>query len=352
MTQEILKENYIILSETPYNNKCVVICREKKTYKYTFFFKENDLYSQVDIQLEKVLTELFETKYKNIHELRLSQNAYKNSEDILSEFKLCASHIRYLTKDLPPAYYERIVKKLNSINVYTFNEYIDRFKLDKNIFVNTHALYDYENNILVYKYLSTPIILHELLHCASTSSDKLDVGFCRTVTGGDIGRSLNEYYTEYLVSKAFSVKSNYVHYEIFDQLLSPIAPSLKEDFFKHDYISALSKIAFYYNMDFYEVEEIILKADAVIKASRIDVFDKSPIGRLKTDIFKGLIEDLYVDIAQIILNKKISENEDITNFKLQTRHHIFDYDLFPDTKARIEARVNELVEEATNTQTH
>lgn len=107
--------------------------------------------------------------YKNIQTLKIEENQKKSIEKLRELVTVKASAVYSTGK--------------NSIKIYS-NEY---YNLDK-------------------------IMIHELLHMATTKNDNKvsSCGFCKTseeILGIEIGRGLNEGYTEYLTNRAFLNKT-------------------------------------------------------------------------------------------------------------------------------------------------
>lgn len=322
----------------------VVFDRVKRIYDY--FFIEEDNLIEISKQEKIELKNIFEGKFKHINFIKFSPEAMKESEKTLKILQNCSSKIKPIISDLPKEQRTEINTKLNNSRIWTLNEYLEKFaKNDKDYFLNCEALYDTTNNIVAYtNNASTETLLHELLHLCSTSNDKTMSGF--NFFGN--GVALNEYFTEHLVKQSNSGHiSGYLHYEIFDQWLAPLSNKLKTFYFQNDYFSAINEIANYYNINFEQADDLLLKADTLLRLTRsFDMFDDSYEMLERREMISDLLEDIYVKASQYIITKNLKDGISKEDIKIMTNNHHFM--IFPLAKENINISISELIEDLSN----
>ena len=133
------------------------------------------------------------------------------------------------------------------------------------------AGYNVRKNELYFTSTSIKIgsIYHELLHCASSEREN-NIEYCGFMINyldinGEIGRGLNEGYTELLSERHFNVSTNYWFERVLTTQLEKIvgANFLKENYFNHNLQAIRDKLAeysskeaandFIYNWDTYTI---------------------------------------------------------------------------------------------------
>ena len=160
------------------------------------------------------------------------------------------------------------LNNLKTLKVYYINNENEN---DMSISKWMDAGYNARKNELYFTSISIKIgsIYHELLHCAS-SERKNNTEYCGFMINyldinGEIGRGLNEGYTELLSERYFNVSTNYWFERVLTTQLEKIvgADFLKENYFNHNLQAIRDKLAeysskeaandFIYNWDTYTI---------------------------------------------------------------------------------------------------
>ena len=158
------------------------------------------------------------------------------------------------------------LNNLKTLKVYCIDN-------EKDMLINQwmDAGYNARKNELYFTSISKKIgsIYHELLHCAS-SERKNNTDYCGFMINysdinGEIGRGLNEGYTELLSERYFNIGTNYWFERVLTMQLEKIvgAEFLKKNYFNHNLQAIRDKLAeysskeaandFIYNWDTYTI---------------------------------------------------------------------------------------------------
>ena len=158
-------------------------------------------------------------------------------------------------------FYNVLIKNVDEDILISFYNNIKELEIKDNYtkvskFIKTSnclGSYSTDNTIEISTAYRKSILFHELLHLSSSCvrEDKLYIGFNQMLENSDIGRGINEGYTEYLNQLYFKHQSNSKHYYTYlkntASLLERIIghEKMQSFFFKSDLLSLVEELSNY-----------------------------------------------------------------------------------------------------------
>lgn len=219
--------------------------------------------------------------------------------------------IKNVDEDILISFYNNIRELVIDDNYTKFSKFRKKAKC--------LGTYSTDNTIEFFTEYEKPILFHELLHLSSSCvrEDKLYIGFNQILENSDIGRGINEGYTEYLNQLYFKEPSNskkyYTYLKNTAALLERVIghEKMQSFFFKSDLLSLVEELSEYCGPD--KARDFIKYTDYVYRYFH----DKDHF--LQND----LIQHAFVNINHILIEayyNKLKEdniNDHDFNMKLQ-----------------------------------
>lgn len=326
-----LNEKYFVLSPIIFENDIVFVCRNKSSFLYEFFCKQDGDFKLVDSNKTEKLKKIYHESVNDYVSFYVDHNIQKESRKRLIEsHKFCKKLICDKIKNFPKNLQNKILGNIDTV-LYT-NKPIK----NKLIF----ALYSLNNSINIGFELGKSNgeisqILHELLHCASASKYKNSTGFLTSEVLSKsnnldfrINEFINEAYTEILREELLVDYPQFNYDKKIVPLYSPIQIMLKSllNFANKEKLDLayfetngndMLKIL---QQEFHTNENQILRLSLLF-----DSTSDSIMAEYNSRIFnnsKYHLISLGKLICDLVLNKYVQENKDIKQLKFE---EIFKY---------------------------
>lgn len=320
-----LSNNYYILDSIIHNNNTVFICRNKDSFLYEFFTKNQDEFQLVSPKEHLALKEIYKENTNNFVSYYVS-NAFEQSEKnyIYQAHAVARKLISDYVFSLPKTLQRDILSRMDSVH-FTKNPYDDKY---------IYAYFLYSNNSINLNFNFNDFnhqiscIIHEMLHCASTDKRRVSTGISSDLSLSGkrlkfrLNEFLNESYTELITKRIvaknpqFSKKQTISFYApilyLIDSLLK-FADTYKFDeaYFSNDsnkFLNTLKDEFYIENIE--TVIKLSMLFDCVHDSLIFDYSNKNDYSNTKIHIISaGKI------ICDFIINKHINEQKSLKKLK-------------------------------------
>lgn len=330
MTFEELKNEYYELSIISRNNRNVLLCQNKETFAYEFFYLNSDfICEKVDEPLRKELSKVYHVNTSPDDEYVLTNDIVKSfsKSSIDEKFSSAVSQLKSLTNKYLSE--DFINQKIAKLQIGTSNDYYDTYKrpMEADGLSKGSMLYFKTNR----EEIDVILLSHELLHWLTKDVSKSNCGLKKNifsvsseeiVSSCFIGTGINEGATEYYALKychdderTYSANIGYrFDTSIYAYLLERI-PSIEKSYFDINFDDFISKVSAYYHVNNQDATKLVLQIDAMHNVMSSDEkYEKKHLNFLDGYC---VLRDVYKTIINFTINKYAKENLSVDDLKVE-----------------------------------
>ena len=268
-----------------------------------------------NLQINVLPAPLLVKKDKSMVDFARFDNKYR--KDIEEFYKVLMENV---SEDVIISFYDNIKELQIKDNYSKASKYIKTS--------NCLGSYSTDNTIEISTAYRKSILFHELLHLSSSCvrEDKLYIGFNQMLTNSDIGRGINEGYTEYLNQLYFKNQSNSKNYYTYLKntagLLEKIIghEKMQSLYFKSNLLGLIEELSNYCGPD--KARDFIKYTDYVYRFFHVK----------EHFLQNDLIQHAFVNINHILIeayyNKLKEENLNAHDFNMKLQEYLV---LIPET---------------------
>ena len=297
-----LLDKYITLT-TLNLDRPIMLCANKRTYRYEYFIMEGAKYFLVDDETRKYLDDNFANKMPHLHYMEADEKFMEdNEQELTSKVNLAIKCVAEYFADVQDI--NKTIEKLEDVKVYVGHN-------DEKATTKGNYSSD-KNKIVIFNEIKLEVLEHEFIHALAwdfsncgfnkqTLSDEHD-GFYYSL---GFGSALDEAFTQYFANDINNEEYDYYKNEVFvlKEMLLPKGEEYKKQI-KAAYINAdldsyIQILKQYYNLDSTEkIIEMLLNFDLFLMASKKEILNR-------TEIYLNMSR-IYADIALNKINQKSS----------------------------------------------